>query len=137
MRLSSPAFMPWVLRRSRALMTYVPMPPMTSAAAATPSSARSWPRALAVISSMVMPALTSPMIRPPSASPALTGVTTRTEGPSVPVYVSEKVRPRSASAVCPRKRSPMRRSSGWVQRMPRGSMIVTKSTPVCRCTRSA
>ncbi len=80
-----------------------------------------------------MPALTRPTIR----SPSRTGVTARTDGPSVPVYVSVNVRPCSAGPVCPRKGRPIWAGSGWVQRMPRGSMIVTKSTSVSRTTATA
>lgn len=91
----------------------------------------SWTRAL--IASTLIPALTSPTTRPSS----VTGVTARTDGPSVPVYVSVKVCPRRAGPVRPRKRRPISSRVGWVQRMPRGSMIVTKSTSASRITCSA
>ena len=48
-----------------------------------------------------------------------------------------KVRPFSAGPVCPLKGRPICAGSGWVQRMPRGSMIVTKSTSVSRTTATA
>lgn len=111
-------------------MTYVPMPPSSSAPAATPMSAVTWSWTRLVIASTLMPALTRPMV-PPSTR---IGVTARTEGPRLPVYVSVKERPARAGPMCPRKCRPIRVSSGWVQRMPRGSMIVTKSTSVSRCT---
>lgn len=65
------------------------------------------------------------------------GVTARTEGPRLPVYVSVKDLPSRAGPMFPRKCLPISSSSGCVQRMPRGFMIVTKSTPVSRCTRRA
>lgn len=126
MWLSSAAFIPWVERRSRALMTYVPRPPRASAAAATPSSAVTCSCTRALIASTLMPALTRPTILPLSQM----GVTARTDGPRVPVYVSVKGVPSSAGPMCPRKCFPISVSSGWVQRMPFVFMIVTKSTPV-------
>lgn len=53
------------------------------------------------------------------------------------MYVSVKDLPCRAGPMCPRKCLPISVSSGWVQRMPCGFMIVTKSTPVSRCTWSA
>ncbi len=85
------------------------------------------------IASTRIPALTRPTISPWSRI----GVTARTDSPSVPLYVSVKVCPASAGAVLPTNFLPIRSGVGWVQRMARGSMIVTKSTPVCRWTRSA
>ncbi len=73
--------MPCVCRRSRALITYVPTAPSSSAPAATPVRAVSCSCARLLISSTLIPALTSPTTR----SPSRTGVTARTEGPSVPV----------------------------------------------------
>ncbi|CAM5461896.1 hypothetical protein SGRIM128S_00837 [Streptomyces griseomycini] len=81
MWLSSVAFIPWVCRRRRALMTYVPTAPSPRAPAATPSRAASWPRTRWLISSTRIPALTRPTIR----SPSRIGVTARTDGPRVPV----------------------------------------------------
>ncbi len=81
MRLSSAAFMPWVCRRSWALITYVPTAPSASTPAATENSAATCSRIRSLIASTLMPALTSPITRPPSS----TGVTARTDGPRVPV----------------------------------------------------
>ncbi|CAM5638919.1 hypothetical protein SVIOM342S_07811 [Streptomyces violaceorubidus] len=48
-----------------------------------------------------------------------------------------KVSPRCARSMWPWKGWPISFGSGWVQRMPRGFMIVTKSTSVSRMTRTA
>ncbi|CAM5734036.1 hypothetical protein SFUMM280S_05305 [Streptomyces fumanus] len=111
----------------------MPTAPSSSAPAATPTRAVTCSRARLLISSTLIPALTRPTVRPPDR----TGATARTEGPSVPVYVSVKVRPRSAGSMCPWKRRPIWPGSGWVQRMPSVSMIVTKSTSASRMTRTA
>ncbi|SCF90810.1 hypothetical protein GA0115255_110816 [Streptomyces sp. Ncost-T6T-2b] len=73
--------MPWVCRRSRALITYVPIPPSASAPPAASARAPSCSRTCEETRSTVMPALTRPTILPSSRI----GVTTRIEGPSVPV----------------------------------------------------
>ena len=48
-----------------------------------------------------------------------------------------KVRPARAGPVLPTKCPPIRLGLGWVKRIPAGFMIVMKSTPVSRRTRSA
>ncbi|GAA3218352.1 hypothetical protein GCM10020256_22240 [Streptomyces thermocoprophilus] len=55
----------------------------------------------------------------------------------MPVYVSVNDSPRRAGAVLPTKCRPIWEGSGWVQRMPCGFMIVTKSTSASRTTPSA